>query len=115
MLEALWTIRFTSIRGAGAGVVVLETGRVLGGDGQFVYVGEFRSQPDGTVVAEIDATEHTHIPGMSSVLGPHKKFQLNLSGKLSGDGKTLTMNGYMIAPVMGPAISVELKRCAELP
>lgn len=114
MLEALWTIRFTSIRGFGAGVVVLETGRVMGGDGQFVYVGEYRAQPDGTVVAEIDAKEHTNIPGASSVLGPYKKFQLKLAGRPSADGQTIHLSGQMTAPA-GPAISIELKRCAELP
>lgn len=114
MLEALWTIRFTSIRGAGAGVVVLETGRVLGGDGQFVYVGSYRAQPDGTVVAEIDATEHTHIPGAGSVLGPHKQYRLTLTGKPDQDWKTMKMSGYAAVP-QGPAISIELKRCAELP
>jgi hypothetical protein len=114
MLEALWVIRFASLRGAGAGVVVLETGRVLGGDGQFVYVGSYRVQPDGIVVAEIDATEHTHIPGAGSVLGPHKQYRLTLSGKADPDWKAIRLNGYATAP-QGPAITIELRRCAELP
>ena len=33
MLEALWSVEFVSnVNDSGAGVVVLETGRILGGD-----------------------------------------------------------------------------------
>lgn len=38
MLEALWSVEFVSnTDGEGAGVAVLETGRILGGDGQYYY------------------------------------------------------------------------------
>lgn len=42
MIEALWSVEFMSnLQGAGAGVAVFETGRVLGGDAGYTYVGKY--------------------------------------------------------------------------
>ena len=41
-LEALWSVEFRSNLGnLGGGVVMFKTGRVLGGDGSFYFLGDF--------------------------------------------------------------------------
>lgn len=43
MIEALWSAEFTSnVGNFGAGVAVLETDRILGGDSQYYYVGNYQ-------------------------------------------------------------------------
>ena len=37
MLEAMWGVEFGSNQDGGYGVVILETGRILGGDSSFIY------------------------------------------------------------------------------
>jgi hypothetical protein len=47
-IEALWTVTFTSNLGVGgAGVVIFETGRLFGGDPDYIYLGEYKVTPDG--------------------------------------------------------------------
>lgn len=42
MLEALLSVEFVSnVQGSGAGVVVIETGRILGVDSSYLYVGKY--------------------------------------------------------------------------
>lgn len=41
MIEGLWSVHFKSQNGEGAGVVVFETGRILGGDSNFIYLGQY--------------------------------------------------------------------------
>jgi hypothetical protein len=40
-LEALWTAEFIAEEGTGAGVVIFETGRILGDDSSYYYLGRF--------------------------------------------------------------------------
>jgi len=56
--EALWTIEFeTALRGwTNGGVVVLETGRLYGGDSQYYYLGKYHyAQP---ITAEVRVTHY---------------------------------------------------------
>ena len=47
-LEALWTVEYQDVSNwVNGGVVVLETGRVFGGDGSFYYVGTFEPTSHG--------------------------------------------------------------------
>jgi hypothetical protein len=39
--EALWTMEFITEEGTGAGVVIFETGRLLGDDFSYYYLGRF--------------------------------------------------------------------------
>src|SRR6266849_2061177 len=51
-IEALWTVDFDTASGwVNAGIVVLETGRIFGGDSQFYYLGHYaldRQEISGT-------------------------------------------------------------------
>lgn len=112
MLEALWTVHFVADTGLyGAGVAVLETGRILGGDGYFAYVGEFTYQTGQPLEATIRVTNHSG-SGYSVVFGNREPFTLKLSGEPNRDGFDLT--GYATeAPEK--EITIRLSRFAELP
>lgn len=110
MIEALWSVEFMSnLQGAGAGVAVFETGRVLGGDAGFTYVGTYRtngSRLEANVVVS-KYNNHGH-----SVFGDLRKFTLHLEGELKHD--TFDVQGYMVE---NPSlkIAIRLTRRAELP
>ena len=110
MLEALWSVEFVSnVNDFGAGVVVLETSRVLGGDSQYYYVGTFKLEGK-TMHASIQVT---HFAGpASSVFGPQRQFNLQLSGTPSRE--QFLLQGHMVEnPQM--KIGIRLTRRAELP
>jgi hypothetical protein len=91
-------------------VLVLETGRVFGGDSQYYYLGGFSATDD-----EIKGdAQITHYQGpVSTAFGDNAQtFKVSLQGKRSGD----TIDGFMWRPE-APAmrIPVKLVRRALLP
>lgn len=109
MVEALWSVEFGTNTGfGGAGVAVFETGRVLGGDASYYYVGTY-SLKDGIATATIDVI---HYSGpLNNVFGPLKKVTLNLAGEVKHD--TFTVTGT--AKEAPGQIFIRLTRRAELP
>jgi hypothetical protein len=110
MIEALWSVDFTSNVGDwGAGVAVLETERVLGGDGQYFYVGSYRIR-EGKAEARIRVTHYAGPP--NSVFGQAKQFDLELSGTPARNG--FVMTGHVVG---NPSLQIgmRLTRRAELP
>ncbi len=110
MLEALWSVEFVSnVQGAGAGVAVLESSKVLGGDSQYFYVGSFRVEA-GTVHAKVKVT---HYAGPSnSIFGPLSESTLELTGKPARDQFELVGR---VVENPNLLIGLRLKRRAELP
>ena len=110
MLEALWSVEFVSTLGrSGGGVVVFETGRVFGGDGQYYYLGNYKVEGE---IASGEA-EITHYSGQPlSVFGPMEKFRIKVSGKLQAPIMELT--GYLVD---NPSIKIvmRLTKRADLP
>lgn len=109
-IEALWSAQFGSDQQLyGAGVMVLETNRVLGGDGQYFYVGEYMVSG-----GQIHTTIHvTHYAGMAeSIFGLRDQFNVRLTGKVSD--QSLSLNGELVED---PDIKMRaiLTRRAELP
>ncbi|WP_430433299.1 hypothetical protein [Methyloversatilis sp.] len=109
-IEALYGIEFASnMNDGGYGVVVLETGRVLGGDSSFVFVGSYTVN-NGTVIANVKCTNDRKT--LLSVFGDINEFNLHLEGK--PDEKEFILQGHMIEnPTM--RIGIKLTRRAELP
>lgn len=110
MLEAMYGVEFVSNRNDGGyGVVILETGRILGGDSSFVFVGNYIYE-NGVIKAEVKCTNDRNL--LQSIFGDIKEFNLRLEGK--PEYKGFILNGYMIEnPTM--KIAVKLTRRAELP
>ena len=112
MLEALWSVEFGSNLGLiGAGVAVFETGRILGGDSAFMYVGNYKTV-NGTVQANIHVTRYNNISQMQSIFGPLTSFHLSVSGK--ADQQSMVLTGTVVEqPQL--QITIQATRRVELP
>ena len=110
MIEALYGIEFASnVDDGGYGVVVLETGRILGGDSSFVFVGSYEIM-NSIVSAEVKCTNDRKF--LRSIFGDIDEFNLHLEGVPAHD--EFILQGHMIEnPSM--RIEVKLTRRAELP
>jgi hypothetical protein len=117
MLEAMWAVTFasnvTGVANVGGGIVVLETGRVLGGDVGFTYIGDYKGSPDGKrVTAKVHVRRYRVVPGQESVFGPLEAFDLELAGTPARD--VMVMSGNVVGkPEM--RINVTFHRLEELP
>jgi hypothetical protein len=110
MIEALWSVEFVAnTQGFGTGVVVVENGKVLGGDAQYFYVGHCGFE-NGVLQAHV---EITHYAGESnSIFGAADKFHIEVSGKTAKE--KFTLHGHVIGhPEL--KISMNFTRRAELP
>ncbi len=81
MLPGLYSIVFSAPGGnAGIGLVVVDSGKIHGGDLTYLYRGTY--QTDGqSVTASIHVSHYRGQP--NSILGPINNFVLKLSGKVS--------------------------------
>ncbi|HEV2556856.1 MAG TPA: GrlR family regulatory protein [Bosea sp. (in: a-proteobacteria)] len=59
---------FETQRGAGCGVVVIEAGRIRGGDSAMFYVGTYREEGDA-VSAKVQVGRHSVMPTIENVFG----------------------------------------------
>lgn len=110
MLEALWSVKFISnIEGFGSGVAVLETGRLLGGDTQYFYIGSYNVE-NGIANATVTVTHYAG-PSMS-LFGQAKEVTLKLTGK--PEHSEFDLQGFVVE---NPALNIRIHftRRAELP
>lgn len=111
MIEALWSVEFTSNNNfVGAGIVVFETGRVLGGDSMMTYIGNYEISK-GIVSATIAVKQYSSLSNMTSVVGLNQ-FTLSVQGNIAQQNMTLT--GYVIED-NSKTILIKATRRAELP
>lgn len=110
MIEALYGVEFVSnMSSGGYGVAVLETGRILGGDSSFVFVGDYEVK-NGVLHANVKCTNDRET--LQSIFGDIKEFNLKLEG-IPGQ-KEFILQGHMLEnPEM--KIGIKLTRRAELP
>jgi T3SS negative regulator,GrlR len=112
MIEALWSVEFSSNVGfIGAGVVVIETGRVLGGDSGFMYVGNVRVE-QSTVHIDVKVSRYSDVLTLPSIFGSLQTFHLKVSGPLNATNISFT--GHVVE---NPALQIKVNavRRAELP
>lgn len=111
-IEGLWTIDFFSKHGAGAGVIVFETGRVFGGDSSMFYIGDYEIK-NGAVSGRIRVRVHHRIPGLTSIAGADD-FEVEYSAQLS-DATTQLTGKVIDASANGRIIHGSMRKLAELP
>jgi hypothetical protein len=81
MFDGLWVIEFESmIQIYGRGVVVLNNGRLLGGDESYYYSGTYRITENRI---EGNATVIKHNPHGISVFGDISHFELTFTGDIT--------------------------------
>ena len=83
MKQGLYRISLQTGLGEDVAVVVLQNGRMLGGDSQFAYSGDYTENGD-QFTANILIRQHADIPGLATALGL-LPVTLKLSGKIRGD------------------------------
>ncbi len=90
---------------------MIETGRLLGGDSAYMYIGTVRVD-GGAVHVALTIKKYSNTGGMQSVFGPVNEFHLNLQAKI--DPQRMVFTGHVVE---NPAlkITVEAVRRAELP
>lgn len=86
--NTFWTAKFLNkaTNNLGNGVVYATKDKLLGGDTDFFYFGDYRISND-TLTADINVTNYSGRP--SSILGTLLNFSLQLEGKLASDMMTL--------------------------
>ena len=85
----LYKVEFTTQIGAGMGVVVLDDGRLRGGDIAIAYLGTYTVDGDD-FAADLRTTRHSTPPGVVSVFG-EDDLRVNLRGTVAGT--TITIEG----------------------
>lgn len=112
-LEALWTVDpIVGVTQGFRGVVVLDTGRILGGDHGSVWVGHWRFE-NGTVPIRVKVKYYA---ADTISLFDRSLREVDLEGVLtpSADHKVISGNLHVVGqPNMSVALT--LKRVAELP
>ena len=82
MERGLWTVEFkTNVGGAGTGTIILDKGRVAGGDAGYYYIGKYTLDQD-KITAEAKIRKYN--PGHVSVFGPLEYGDLKIVGSISG-------------------------------
>lgn len=110
MIEALWSVLFVSNEEIwGSGVVVLETNRVLGGDSQYFYVGDYKIA-NGILSAEVQIT---HYSGeANTVFGEASAVKISVSG--TANTNEFILSGHVVGSPE-KLISIHCTCRAELP
>lgn len=117
-IEALWAVRFVGVNGGSigeqsGGVIVLESGRLFGGDTWTYYTGSY-SIANGQVTFRVNVGVH-HTGGGESIFGG-PLVPYSLEGVATVDAAQRTMKADLVAigqPQM--RIAAMLHRVAELP
>ncbi|MGF6231841.1 hypothetical protein QFZ27_005796 [Inquilinus ginsengisoli] len=108
MKNGLYSARFGTPLGTGAGVVVLRDGVIRGGDSMMYYIGSYAIS-GSQLSAEIEVDVHTRQQQMASVFG-RDRVSVKLVGAFSADTATLKGSSPQ-AP--GVAFSAELRKLSD--
>jgi len=83
MLNGFWTVTFHTNVDAGAGVIVVNNGKVVGGDTSFTYIGPITHDSNGSVTGELQVSRHSKfLPPVAPGL---ENYALTLSGTASAE------------------------------
>jgi hypothetical protein len=114
-VEALYAVRFghagTPNLGLNGGVVVLETGRLFGGDSWYAYTGSYQLS-GSTVTGQLHAVRHNHQPGTESAWGTQEN-EFDVQFTATGNQGFTEANGTLSKG--GMQLGMRLVRVAELP
>jgi hypothetical protein len=109
-IDGFWTVNFDSNSGnLGAGVVVIDKGRIFGGDSGFMYTGNVKVE-ESIVHVDIDVSRHSNFP-TQSIFGQMSNFHLKVSG--SPNSENFILSGHLVE---NPALTISIigVRRAEL-
>ena len=105
---ALWSLRFSSDMGIHrGGIVVIEDGKILGGDSGFTYVGRLRTERS-RMIANLRVAKY--LVGAPPIFGMDN-FEAELSAQ--PDEHQLSFTGFIVGSP-GNSIAVDMVRRVEL-
>jgi hypothetical protein len=90
VVDGLYSIHIRMLDGVAGGltgVMLLNEGRILGGDASFYYVGSYTSE-NGRWKGQLLNQEHTPAPGENTIFGGHE-VGIGFSGSCDADGALL--------------------------
>ncbi|MHB8382989.1 MAG: hypothetical protein ACYDC3_11720 [Candidatus Binataceae bacterium] len=88
MKDGLYRVHFETQLGAGSGVVVLQAGKLRGGDSRTFYVGTY-SENGSQFAAQVVTDKHSDTSGIFSVFGVDRA-HITLTGTTSGDSTKMS-------------------------
>lgn len=119
MIEGLWIVKFLGpddpAMSLNGGVLVIETGRLLGGDSGYVYTGEAGPLANGRCAADVTVTRHD--PNMESVFGNVDQFVLRgelIVQEADPLGRSVLL-AVMRAEELNMPFAAQLTKVSELP
>ena len=90
MRDGLYKVQFQVPGDVGTGVVVLEGGKLRGGDSSIYYIGTYTRDGD-QFTAQVATNAHTKVPGVRSVsVFGVDKVNITLNGTVNGDSAQMT-------------------------
>jgi hypothetical protein len=108
-VEALYVTRFAAVPGGyGAGVVVLETDRLYGGDSMYYWIGTYRVEGN-RITARATVRRHTAVANLGTIFGDAPEtFEVELTGEFSGEDISCIM-ARSDMPGTGAAVILEYR------
>jgi hypothetical protein len=117
-IEALWAVEFTGASGfriaKSGGVIVIETGKIFGGDSWQWYTGTYEQGGKGKLSVRLQTGVHYTQGGQSIFGGPLRPLVLVGDVQVAPDHQSATAN-LAVEGVAGMHLSATLTRVAELP
>jgi hypothetical protein len=116
-IEALWAVTFTGVNGVhvdqSAGVIILETNRLFGGDSWQFYTGTYNREETGRYGVRIETGVHN--PGGQSIFGgPARAMVLVGEFRVASDQQTATAH-LTVEHEPHMKLTATLKHVAPLP
>lgn len=108
-IEACWTVRFGDPQAFNGGVIVLESGRLYGGDSGFAYLGHY-DVIDGTISGSLRVVRHDD-DWVSMYQDHQAEFSVNFNMNRVGED---VIQGILKREGFPDAVVI-LNRLAELP
>ena len=108
-IEALYSVEFGDAQAINGGVVVLETGRIFGGDSQYYYIGEYEAS-NGRIQGTVSVNHYSGPP--ATIFGTAEtQFSITIEGVISNEGQVIQCVGTK----SGQRIGIIMRKRAELP
>jgi hypothetical protein len=106
-MDGLWTAEFGSSAGIfGGGILVFQNGKIVGGDGNYFYVGEYTAQ-EATFKATVRVSPY--LPGAESVFKTvDQNLTIDLEGSLTGTDRAVAQGSAREVP--GVRLGVKLAK-----
>jgi hypothetical protein len=116
-LEGLWTVRFASVAGEAvqsesAGVVMLDNGRLIGGDTWSYFLGTYQHGHEGKVELLVHVRTHFAQHGESIFGGPLAPYTLKGQASVGADADTVSAV-FQVEGLEGARMVAIMKRVPE--